>query len=305
MSAAIIPMSEKVKAAEAIPAGSHDNIIRYYEEAGPDYIEWSPKFNMHFGILKKGMNPFNREEMLDRMNHETLARLFEDGKEKDLLLDLGCGLGAPARYAAMHFPVKKVMGVTIVPWQVRQANKLTKETSLGTKVEVIEADYARLPFENNTADGAFAMESVCHSGGPGKEEFIREMHRVLKKGSPFVIADGFLKKPAAQFDLLTRSCYNAIRKSWALSDLAEIKLFMQNLKEQGFDNLKSDDVSWSVAPSVAHVPFVSMKFILKSLLRGKKLRQQNINNVRGSLLTMMLGLHRWAFGYYIVSGIKK
>ena len=52
-----------------------DNFQRYYEEAGPDYAAWSQHFNMHFGFFRRGMNPFNREAMLEQMNHEVLDRL--------------------------------------------------------------------------------------------------------------------------------------------------------------------------------------------------------------------------------------
>ena len=39
-------------------------MVRYYEEAGPDYEAWSPSFNMHFGYWEGGANPFDREAMV-------------------------------------------------------------------------------------------------------------------------------------------------------------------------------------------------------------------------------------------------
>lgn len=281
----------------------YDQLIRYYEEAGPDYALWSPKFNMHFGLWKNGMNPFDREAMLDRMNREVLDLI--DPSANDVLLDLGCGLGATSQYAARNYSFKKVIGITIVPWQVQQANKLIKENGLGHKANVIECDYTAMPFEDDYADGAFALESVCHAESCGKEGFIKEMHRVLKKGKRFVIADGFLKKPVSRLSFTTKKLYRAICSNWALSDMAELSLFIRNLKKQGFGEIKVNDISWKVAPSVAHAPFVTMKFILGALLRREKIGQQSRNNVRGALLTMLLGLHRLAFGYYMISGVKQ
>lgn len=284
------------------PENKYENIIRYYEEAGPDYALWSPKFNMHFGLWKSGMNPFNREAMLDRMNREVLD-LIEPSKD-DVLLDLGCGLGATSRYAAQHYNFKRAIGVTIVPWQVQQANKIIEASGLEEKAQVIEADYTAMPFNDEYADGAFALESVCHAESCGKEGFIREMHRVLKKGKRFVIADGFLKKPVIKLGFTTSKFYKAICNNWALSDMAELGLFVRNLKKQGFGEIRVSDISWKVAPSVAHAPFVTMKFFLGALLRREKIGQQSRNNVRGAMLTMLLGLHRAAFGYYMVSGVK-
>jgi MPBQ/MSBQ methyltransferase len=286
----------------SVGSGKYDHLIRYYEEAGPDYEMWSPKFNMHFGFYKSGMNPFKREEMLDMMNRKVLDLLIPG--ENDVLLDLGCGLGATSRYAAQHYGLKKVIGVTIVPWQVKQANELIAKNGLGDKAAVIEADYTAMPFEEEYADGAFALESMCHAESCGKEGFIREMHRVLKRGKRFAIADGFLKKPVSRLGLATKKFYKAICHNWALSDMAELALFTRNLEKQGFGEIKVEDVSWKVAPSVAHAPFVTIKFLLGALLKREKLGQQSKNNLRGALLTMLLGLHRAAFGYYIISGVK-
>ena len=70
------------------------SLERYYREAGPDYAAWSRGFNMHFGYYRAGMNPLNREAMLEQMNREVLVRLHLDGIAAPHLLDLGCGLGA-------------------------------------------------------------------------------------------------------------------------------------------------------------------------------------------------------------------
>ena len=51
--------------ATATPLRPIDAFQRYYEEAGPDYAAWSPNFNMHFGFFRRGMNPFDREAMLE------------------------------------------------------------------------------------------------------------------------------------------------------------------------------------------------------------------------------------------------
>jgi hypothetical protein len=33
---------------------SYDRLIAYYEEAGPDFGQWSRGFNMHFGFYRLG-----------------------------------------------------------------------------------------------------------------------------------------------------------------------------------------------------------------------------------------------------------
>ena len=107
-----------------------------------------------------------------------------------MLADLGCGVGATARYiskAAESDPVLVnkdsqvgVLGVTIVPWQVSKGNELSLMQKVDDEVMLIEADYADIPIESNSIDGAYALESVCHAPGADKKSFVEEAHRILK-----------------------------------------------------------------------------------------------------------------------------
>ncbi len=80
------------------------DLEEYYSEAGPDYAAWSRGFNMHFGFYRRGMNPVDREGMLERMNVEVLERLDIDPAKRCSVLDMGCGLGATLRSLAGRLP---------------------------------------------------------------------------------------------------------------------------------------------------------------------------------------------------------
>ena len=84
-------MSTPKQAAAPVPV----DLVIYYTEAGMDYRAWSRNFNMHFGFYRWGMNPLALESMLEEMSRQVFRRLaLSDGMK---VLDLGCGLGAPAR----------------------------------------------------------------------------------------------------------------------------------------------------------------------------------------------------------------
>jgi cyclopropane fatty-acyl-phospholipid synthase-like methyltransferase len=71
------------------------DLVTYYTEAGMDYRAWSSSFNMHFGFYRWGMNPLALESMLEEMSRQVFRRLaLSEGMK---VLDLGCGLGTPAR----------------------------------------------------------------------------------------------------------------------------------------------------------------------------------------------------------------
>ena len=109
---------------------SQSDIVEYYSEAGQDYSAWSPAFNMHFGYYRKWMNPFRLEPMLEQMNAEILSRMTGGKPAREMeFLDAGCGLGATARHIARQASAK-VLGITIVPWQIEEAGKLAARAGL-------------------------------------------------------------------------------------------------------------------------------------------------------------------------------
>lgn len=281
-----------------------EQIISYYEGAGPDYFAWSKKFNMHFGYFEKGMNPFLREPMLEKLTWEVLRRLDLERDTTSRIADFGCGLGASLRYCAKQYPMADLTGVTIVPWQVERGNALCSTENLSHRIAIIEADYTRTPFASNSLDGVFAIESGCYANGDGKLDLLREIHRVLKPGGKFVMSDGFLKhgKPLKGF---LKIAYDKLCSSWALSELGNIKEVERNLHVLGFKELNTEEISMNMAFSVAHVPFTVVSFLMREFFLGKrKMTKERWDNLKSPLLTMILGLARNDFGYFLVSGRK-
>lgn len=280
-----------------------EQLLSYYEEAGPDYEVWSPNFNMHFGYYSKGMNPFNREAMLENMNNEILDRLEITDKDRQLV-DMGCGLGATLRHAAQKVPHLDLKGVTLVPWQVEQANQLNETSGQAGRIEILNTDYCRTGIPANSTDLVVAIESGCYAGGASKSDLLAEVYRILKPGGRFIMSDGFVKgdRPMSAF---LRSVYRQLCNSWALTELGHISAVTRSMRDMGFKAVDADDISWKVAPSVAHVPFVVISFLFKELFFGRrKMTRERWDNLKSPLLTMITGLSQQHFGYYLVSGRK-
>jgi MPBQ/MSBQ methyltransferase len=280
----------------AVTPRTRESLVRYYSEAGPDYATWSPNFNMHFGYWVWGVNPLNREAMLERTNAEVARRLHLDGNPKRIV-DLGCGLGATARFLTRHYPQVRVTGVTIVPWQVEQARRLSS-----TAVEFIEEDYTATSFATATFDGAYALESSCHAPGADKAALIQEAYRILKPGARLVVVDGF-RKLDTPMSALVRRAYETICRCWVVEEVAHLESFLQCLEETGFDDIQVEDASWRAAPSVAHVPWVSLRFLLREARHG--LTEQRRNNLLAPIIMALLGMARRRFGYYYITARKR
>ncbi len=259
---------------------------------------------MHFGYYKFPMNPFKREAMLDLMNRFVISNLKLDEDDK-VVYDLGCGLAAPIRTFARMYPEKKIKGVTIVEWQIKKAGELNRQKGLDGNIELVLGDYTNLPFDDNSCDAAYALESACHCPGEDKAAFVHEMMRVLKPGKNFVIVDGFIKRPGSKFRGLLKYCYTEICKGFALPSFPYVKGIMEQLSENGAENLTVTDLSFRIAPSVMHAPFSVVSFLIKKRLKGEKLNSVRIGHLKACFLGLLMGMFRGSFSYIMITGNKK
>ena len=303
-------MRAALAAAVAAAANTSDEFQRYYEEAGPDYAAWSPAFNMHFGFFRQGMNPLDREAMLEQMNVEVLRRLdLQHGVMSHVppgvpprILDMGCGLGATLRTFARHLPHADLHGITLVPWQVEQATLLNRVGGKGN-IRISLGEYECTSYPAESFDAVYAIESGCYAPGANKSAFLRESHRLLRPGGRLVVADGFLgpgKLRGPQKAIFRKLC-----ECWVIDTLGEIRPFTRELERAGFRDVVIERIQSCVAPSVLHVPWVTLKFLLSTIISGRrKMTRARWNNVLAPILLPMVGFPVGPLGYYIISATR-
>jgi ubiquinone/menaquinone biosynthesis C-methylase UbiE len=114
------------------------------------------------------------------------------------LLDVGSGIGGPARYFAAEQGCR-VTGIDLTEEFVLVAASLTRRTQLDGLVEFRQGNVLQLPFEPNTFDHVYMLHvgmNIADTAG-----IFREVRRVSKPGGLFTIfdimrvADGLIRYP--------------------------------------------------------------------------------------------------------------
>ena len=295
-------LPKPVPAAHLVP---QIGLEQYYREAGPDYAAWSREFNMHFGYYRAGINPLRRETMLEQMNAEVLARLKLEGIAEPRLLDLGCGLGATLRSFARRLPQAWLLGITRVPWQVEKARALNHAAGCSERVRVLEADYEETVLPGASYDGVYALESSCHAHGADKGALLAEAHRLLRLGGRFIVADGFLASDRFANEL-QRRIYRKLCECWVIEQLAQLDRFTARLEALGFADITVEHLQMRVAPSVAHIPWVTLKFLLTDVVFGKsKMTRARWNNVLAPVLLPLVSAPLGPMTYCMITATKR
>ena len=284
---------------------SQIGLEQYYREAGPDYAAWSPEFNMHFGYYRLGANPLHREAMLEQMNAEVLARLDLDSMVDPQLLDLGCGLGATLRSFARRLPNSKLWGITRVPWQVEQARALNEAAGYGDRICIVEGDYEDIPLLPRSGyDGVYALESSCHAHGADKGILLKQAYSLLRSGGRLVVADGFLAgRPF--LSSLQQYIYRKLCECWVIAELAQLHRLTACLEQLGFEEVTVENLQLRVAPSVAHIPWVTLKFLVTDVVFGKRaMTRARWNNVLAPVLLPLVSAPLGPMIYCMVTATK-
>jgi ubiquinone/menaquinone biosynthesis C-methylase UbiE len=144
----------------------------------------------------------------------------------DHILDIGSGIGGPARYFASRFGCQ-VTGIDLTPEFCSVARHLTRLLDLQDRVAFEVGDALAMPFADTTFNGAYSMNVSMNIAD--KTALYREIHRVLQPGAWLVLSE-LAKGDGGEIDYPT---------PWARSPrtsfLTTLGQTRQGLTEAGFD----------------------------------------------------------------------
>lgn len=104
----------------------------------------------------------------------------------DHILDIGSGIGGPARYLANRFGCR-ITGIDLTPEFCDVARHLTHLLDLEERITFKVGDALAMRFADASFDGAYSMNVSMNIAD--KDTFYREIHRVLRPGAWLVLSE--------------------------------------------------------------------------------------------------------------------
>jgi cyclopropane fatty-acyl-phospholipid synthase-like methyltransferase len=133
--------------------------------------------SFHFGYFRTGSETL--AQALDA--HTDLVAEMARPRGEQHILDVGCGLGAPAVRIAERYGCD-ITAVNISREQIRQGRQLIEQRRMSHRVRIVRGDARALDFPDGSFDAILCLEAagdICVSE-EDKERFVRELHRVLR-----------------------------------------------------------------------------------------------------------------------------
>jgi len=234
---------------------------RYFirSKKGFDLLLWGSK---HFGFYPKDKKVSEKEAQ--RIMQDLIGeRLNLSSSMK--VLDAGCGEGVVATYLAKKFGCK-IEGITVVPFEIERARILAERFKVSNLLGFSLMDYSSMKFENEFFDAIYTIEALSHSIDIRRT--LSEFHRVLKKEGSIALFEYTIADDTRFSNDEMDSLNNVIHLS-AMDGLKEFRhnKFQNLIKEAGFKDVKVENISQNVEPSLARlrrfalIPYLFLKLL--------------------------------------------
>ncbi|ODN98544.1 sterol 24-C-methyltransferase [Cryptococcus wingfieldii CBS 7118] len=157
----------------------YTDVVNGYYDGATELYEYGWAESFHFCRFYKG------EAFLQALaRHEHYLASMMHLKPGMRVLDVGCGVGGPAREIA-RFADVNIVGVNNNDFQIGRATSKSAKAGLSDKVSFVKGDFMKLSeqFGEGSFDAIYAIEATCHA--PNFEGIYGEIFKCLKPGGVF------------------------------------------------------------------------------------------------------------------------
>ncbi|MEO1186898.1 MAG: methyltransferase domain-containing protein [Cyanobacteria bacterium J06636_27] len=176
---------------------------------------------------------------------EELLR-WSEVQQAENILDVGCGIGGSSLYLAQKYNANAT-GITLSPVQARRASERAIEFGLQDRANFQVADALNMPFEDNSFDLVWSLESGEHM--PDKQKFLQECYRVLKPGGKLILVT-WCHRSTNESTLTAdeKKHLEQIYEVYCLPYVISLPEYEEIARQLPLQNIRTADWSTAVAP---------------------------------------------------------
>lgn len=147
-------------------------------------------------------------------------------------LDVGCGVGGPAR-EIVKFAGVNVVGLNNNDYQIQRATNYAAREGLSNKMSFTKGDFMQMSFPENTFDAVYAIEATVHA--PNLQGVYEQIFRVLKPGGVFGVYEWLMTDKYNNDDPRHREIRLGIEQGNGISNMVRVSEGLAAIRAAGFN----------------------------------------------------------------------
>lgn len=146
------------------------------------YTIWGGE-DLHLGIYE------SEKDTIFEASRRTIQKMAEKSSfvgKKARVIDLGGGFSGSARYLAKNYGWEVVV-LNLSGAENQRGRKMNKEQGLDHLIEVVDGNFANIPYPDASFDIVWSQDAILHSDN--RSQVLDEAYRVLKPGGEMIFTD--------------------------------------------------------------------------------------------------------------------
>ncbi|KAF9161450.1 Delta(24)-sterol C-methyltransferase [Actinomortierella ambigua] len=222
------------------------DLTNQYFELSTDFYEYAWGTSFHFCRFYHG------EAVAQAMARYEHYLAYRAGiKPTDRVLDIGCGVGGPAREIS-HFTGAHITGLNINDYQIRRARRYAAIHGLQDRQEFVKGDFMKMPLGDETFDACYAIEATPHASS--LKGVYAEAYRILKPGGVFACYEWVLTDKYDPTNAEHQRIKRGIEVGCSIVNLATHTDCKDALRDAGFEIVELEDRALNNDPTPWYYP---------------------------------------------------
>ncbi|KAF4119463.1 sterol 24-C-methyltransferase [Geosmithia morbida] len=226
---------DETEETRAARVAEYATLTRHYYNLATDLYEYGWGQSFHFCRYSIG-EPFY--QAIARHEHYLAHSIgIREGMK---VLDVGCGVGGPAREIA-KFTGAHITGLNNNDYQIDRATHYAAKEGMSNQLDFVKGDFMQMSFPDNSFDAVYAIEATVHA--PTLEGIYSEIFRVLKPGGIFGVYEWLMTDKYDNDNLHHREIRLGIEQGDGISNMCKVEVALDAMKAAGFELLINDDLA--------------------------------------------------------------